>query len=360
MKRDRGLLFQSLLSLVLIALAGLVGIGLLASGRLWQQTKEPLEVSRNLILTDHAEWNEFYDAVVGFGRTAETVAPADAVPENREAGNVVNFLTTTRMSRDQAPSPSTAPAATTTSPVAPHSASSELSAKTDAPPPQTAAAPDRPQEMGGATKPSWDQERPKSPTSVAASERAPPAVADPLATAPITGFHANADKSKQRMTPPVAPLASTRRAKVAAPVSAAYVARVKQAASELEQEPARSRPSIPSRTRVALPKQRYAPPSEGPHWDPTQRVDPQHISRPHQAGALSYAPSQYDAQPPDGPQFGPYFPYGSRPPTAQRSRRQEDRSRQPFAPSNDAQQFAPRQMEPRQPAQSFNNPYDWR
>jgi hypothetical protein len=42
---------------------------------------------------------------------------------------------------------------------------------------------------------------------------------------------------------------------------------------------------------------------------------------------MSYAPPQDTAMPPGGPKFGPYFPYGSSPPTAQQLRAQQ--SRQP-------------------------------
>jgi hypothetical protein len=45
--------------------------------------------------------------------------------------------------------------------------------------------------------------------------------------------------------------------------------------------------------------------------------------------------------PPGGPKFGPYFPYGSTPPTAQQLRAQQSRS-------------------PRQPAQTYNDPFGWR
>ncbi len=371
MKRDKALLFQCLISVVLVALAGLAGLGLFASARLSQQSKMgPLEVSRNLASPDHAEWNQFYDAVNGWrfvepGRKQEAAKPADAA-QDRAANDIVNVPTA---SANQAPaSPNNASTATTTSPVTPHSASNELAGKTDAPPVQTTVLPEHPSEKSDSAvvpnEPSRALESRRTTPSVAASESAPPAVANPPATAPIPTPDANAAKSRQRIMPPAASSKSTPRAKVAAPMpSVRSAARVKEAAPEPEREPARSRPSMPSRARVALPRQLYAPESDGPRWNGTQWVDPQHIGPPqHRSGALSYAPSQYNAQPPDGPQFGPYFPYGSSPPSTQRSRTQQSRSPQRLdAPSYDSRQFAPPpQMAPTQPAQSFNNPYAWR
>ncbi len=206
-------------------------------------------------------------------------------------------------------------------------------------------------------EPNWDQEPRETAPSVAAAE-SPPAVANPLATAPVPSLDANADKPRQRKTPPTVPPATTL-TKAAAPVPPARSAvRVKQTARERE----RSRPSIPSRRRVALSRQRYAPQSDRTLWKGAQWVDPQHFGpQPHQSGALSYAPQEYNAQLPVGPQFGPYFPYGSRPSRTRRSRTPQYRSPQPFtAVSDDSWQFAPKRMAPRQPTQSFNNPYGWR
>jgi hypothetical protein len=59
---------------------------------------------------------------------------------------------------------------------------------------------------------------------------------------------------------------------------------------------------------------------------------------------MSY--SQDYAMPPGGPKFGPYFPYGSTPPTAQQRRAQQSRSQQ--------------QTAPRQPDQTFDYPFGWR
>ena len=194
MKRDSSLLFQSLLSLALIAFAGgLVTIGLLASARLSQQTKEePSEASRNLVSTDDAEWNQFYDAVARSERTAEVAQPADVVPEKRAAGDVVDFVkvpTATGMLEDQAPS-------TATLPVTSHSASSELAVKTEAPSVQAAAPPDHPHEDGApvAKEPIWDREPQGTAPSIAASESASPAIA----TAPVPPLNVNAGKSTQK------------------------------------------------------------------------------------------------------------------------------------------------------------------
>ena len=154
MKRDRAqlfqsLLFQSLLSLALISFAGLGVFVLLTSGRSSQQTEETVEASGDPIVTDRAEWKQFYDAVAGSERAAEVAQPADAVPERRAATDVADAVevpTATGRPEDQAPSTSIPPTATTTLPVAPYSASSELAAKPDVPPAQTAATPDAPRE----------------------------------------------------------------------------------------------------------------------------------------------------------------------------------------------------------------------
>jgi hypothetical protein len=358
-KRDKILYFQCLLSVVIIALAGLIALGLLAKVRLSQQSKMgPLEASRNLIFADHAEWNQFYEAV---GANAEV----PAVREQRAADHVVNVPIT--MSADEAPaSAKIAPVATTTSPVVPHSASSELAAKPDASSPQTAALPDRPHEKAnnaaGPNEPIRDQDPWKAAPSVAVSESTPPAVADPPVTALVPALDANADKSMERMTPPAATPAPRPQAKAAVPVRRVHrVAPVKQAIPEPERKPERNRLSIPSRARVALRRQRYAPRSYEPQWNGTQWVDPQHSGPPwHQSGALSYASPQYSAKQPSGPQFGPYFPYGSRPPSTQRARAQQYRSPQPLnPPSYDPRQFAPKKIAPREPARSFNDPYSW-
>ncbi len=141
MKRDSAVLFQVLLSLVIIiAFAGLVGIGLLASARLSLQSKEPVETTQNLLFTD--ELNQFYDAVVGSERTAEVSRPADEIPRKREVRDVVDILeakTTTDTPEDQAPSASIRPTATTTLPVGPHSESGELAVNRDAPSTRAAA-----------------------------------------------------------------------------------------------------------------------------------------------------------------------------------------------------------------------------
>ncbi len=81
MKRDNVVIFQCLLSVVLIAVAGLAGLGLLASARLSQQSKVAPQASRDLVLADHAEWNQFYNAV-SVGRTTEVPQPSDAAPTN--------------------------------------------------------------------------------------------------------------------------------------------------------------------------------------------------------------------------------------------------------------------------------------
>jgi hypothetical protein len=320
-------LFQSLLSLALIAFAGLVVFVLLSSARLSQQTTEPLEASRDPAVTDRAEWKQFYDAVVGNERTAEIAQPADAAPEKRASGDAVDVVEVPAATGVPEPSASIPPTAATTLPVVPQSASGELAVKLDAPPPQAAAPPDPPREKTVNTavsnEPSRDQVPQEAAPSVAASEKAPP----PLATAPVAPLEAKSEKSPPSVTPPAARPVPTPRPKVAAPVTPApSAARVKQATPAPEREPARSRPSVPPRARVALPRQRSAPQPDGSQW-----VDPQ-----QQSGTLSYAPQQYNALPPGGPQFGPYFPYGSSPPPTQRSR---------------APQVAPRQ---------YNDPYGWR
>ena len=328
MKRDSGLLFQSLLSLAFIAFAGLIGLSLITSLRLPQQTEEPPEVSGDQVVADRAEWKQFYDAVVGSERAAEVAQPADAVPEKRAAGEVVEVPAAGRVPEDQAPNASVAPTATTALPVAPDSAPSELAVKPEAPPAQAAAPSDPPREKGVSVavsnEPSRDRAPQETAPSVAVSENAPPA----LATAPVPALDTNPEASTPATPLPVARPESAPRPKVAArapPVPSA--ARVKQAAPQPEREPERSRPSVPSRARAALPRQRSAPQSDGPPPQPS--------------GALSYSPPQDYAMPPGGPQFGPYFPYGSTPPTAQQRRAQQSRSA-------------------RQPAQTYNDPFGWR
>ena len=61
MKRDSGLLFQSLLSLAFIAFAGLIGLSLITSLRLPQQTTELPEAPGDQVVADRAEWKQFYD-----------------------------------------------------------------------------------------------------------------------------------------------------------------------------------------------------------------------------------------------------------------------------------------------------------
>ena len=237
MKRDKALLFQCLLPAVLVALAGLAGLAMLASARQSQQSKIALvEASRDPILADQTEWNHFYDTIsvprfARLERKAEGAKPEEAVPEYRAPNDVVNVPIT---SADQAPAnPSGASSATTTSPVVPHSASSELAAKTDASSTQTTVLPDRPYEKtDSAAVPnvrSWDQEPHKTTPSVAASESAPPAVADAHAAAPVPTLDATPDKSTQPIWRPVAPTKSTPRAKVAAPVPAPYIGPPSQA-----------------------------------------------------------------------------------------------------------------------------------
>ena len=49
-------------ALMIIAITGMIGVGLFVSARLFQQAKVgPLESSRNLAFTDSAEWNQFYE-----------------------------------------------------------------------------------------------------------------------------------------------------------------------------------------------------------------------------------------------------------------------------------------------------------
>jgi hypothetical protein len=336
-------LFQSLLSLALIAFAGLVGFVLLTSVRSSQQVKVPPEASLEPVVTDRAEWKQFYDTVVGSERPADVAQPADAVPEKRAASDVAEVPPAIPMPEDPAPGASIPPTATTTLPVAPDSAPAELAAKPDAPPLQAAAPPDPPHDEKGinaavSNEPGRDQEPQEAAPSVAASENAVPA----LATAPVPSPDGNTETSTPTTPLPVARPASAPPATVAAPVlPEPSAAQVKQAAPRPEREPERSRPSIPSRARVALPRQRSAPQSEGRQRNGTQWVDPQQ----QQPDALSYAPPQYNAMPPGGPQFGPYFPYGSTPPTAQQRRARQSRSPQPAA---------------RQPAPTYNDPFGWR
>ncbi len=282
-KRDRAqlfqsLLFQSLLSLALISFAGLVAFVLLTSARLSQQTTETVEASGEPVVTDRAEWKQFYDAVAGSERAAEIAQPADAVPERRAASDVADVVevpTATGMPEEQAPGASIPPTATTTLPVAPHSASSELAAKPDVAPAQAAAPPDAPREKSVdaavSNQPGREQAPQEAAPSVAASEKASPA----LAMAPVPALDEKTEKSASTTTLPATPPLPMPRPKIAAsapPVPAA--ARVKQAAPQAEREPERSRPSAPSRARVALPRQRSAPQSDGADSNPAQCLSP--------------------------------------------------------------------------------------
>lgn len=228
----RTLLLQCLSSVALIALAVWVGLGLITSVQLSKQSKVgPLdEASRNPVSANHAEWNQFYDAV--------RVGRADPA-------------TASRMSVDQVPGPSTAPA----SPVVPHPASSERGVKTDAPSTQAAALPDRPREQSvntpGQPEQSWNQEPRESAPAVTAAESAPPEVAQSIATAPVPALDAHADKPTQQMTSPAAP--PLPRAKVIAPVPATRsAARVRQATPEPDREPGAQPPldTIPRARRA--------------------------------------------------------------------------------------------------------------
>jgi hypothetical protein len=244
-KRDRALLFQSLLSLALVAFAGLFVVSLLTSVRL-SPSKGPPEASRDLAVADRAGWNQFYDAVVGSDRAPEVAPPADAMPEKRAAADVVEVPTVTRVPEDQAPSASVPSTATTTLPVAPHSTSSELTAKTDAPPAPAAAPPDPARETGVgvavSNEPSRDQVPHETAPSVAAAENASPA----LATASVPPLDGNAEKSTPSTTPPAARPVPMPRPKVAAPAPPVpSAARVKQAAPQPERETERGRPSTP-------------------------------------------------------------------------------------------------------------------
>ena len=76
-------------ALMVIAITGMIGVGLFVSARLFQQAKVgPLESSRNLAFTDSAEWNQFYEPgsvrrFVGLARQGEAREIADLPPEHR-------------------------------------------------------------------------------------------------------------------------------------------------------------------------------------------------------------------------------------------------------------------------------------
>ena len=76
---------------VVTALLGMTGLGLFASTQLSQPGKKgPLETARSLAFTDHAEWNQFYDAdsvrrfVVLGPRAEAAVVPDDAAERRSE------------------------------------------------------------------------------------------------------------------------------------------------------------------------------------------------------------------------------------------------------------------------------------
>jgi hypothetical protein len=330
-KLDRTLLFQGLLSLALVAFAALFAISLLTSLRP-PPTGEPPEASRDLIVADRAEWKQFYDAVVGSERAPQVAQPADPAPEKPAAGGVAEVPAATAAPEDQAPGASVSPTAVTAMPVVPDPVAREPAAGADAPPAQVAAPPDPPREKGveaaAAKEPSGD----KGPSDTARSVSIPEAASPALATAPVPPPDAVTEKSAESTieraaestTLPAAEPVPMPRPRVAAPAAPIPgPARAGQAAPPAERQPERSRPATPARPRVAVPRQRPAPRIDGP-----QRIDPQQFG-PQQSGTMSYAPQQNNTLPPGGPQFGPYFPYGSTPPTAQQLRAQQSRSPQP-------------------------------
>ena len=76
---------------VVTALLGMTGLELFVSTRLSQPAKKgPLETARSLAFTDHAEWNQFYDAdsvrrfVVLGPRAEAAVVPDDAAERRSE------------------------------------------------------------------------------------------------------------------------------------------------------------------------------------------------------------------------------------------------------------------------------------
>ena len=76
-------------ALMIIAITGMIGVGLFVSARLFNQAKMgPIESGRNLAFTDSAEWNQFYEPgsvrrFVGLARQGEAREIGDLPPEHR-------------------------------------------------------------------------------------------------------------------------------------------------------------------------------------------------------------------------------------------------------------------------------------
>lgn len=367
-------------SLMVIAVSGMIGVGLFVSARLFDQVKMgPVESRRNLAFTDSAEWNQFHDPgsvrrYVGLARQGETREIADLPPEHRPLETVAPALavdlTPVEVSEqddgvEAVPSP--------VEPAAADSATGDV-----APPLERTSAvvgPSLPDQAREALAP----ERAAAPNantvtdvkpgpadtvvayavpmrvrgaSSAAEDHPPSGTPDPNST------ERSVDESAPPQ-PPKAPLTAAPHSP-AAPVKAVVPppsarAPVKRAARAIDDDDERPRTANPPRPRMLASRPRTASQAYGPHWNGTQsapRQNPpgQPVFGPH----FPYATPQ-----PGQPHFGPHFPYA----TPQPSRQAAARAPQPRSyaqPSYDPRHYAP-QPSFRQPRQrSYVPAYGWR
>ena len=326
----------------------------------------PLEASRTRAFADHAEWNQFYDAesvrrFVGLGRKAEIAqaggcrtgeprrdhqsgagrCPRSCRPRYPKATNDG----TRHRHRRRVPLSSQAP--------------SRRCRRQEPPSAPAISAPEQPTR----NRQSCDQRRRRSlrcPTGLTATHNAAIRNAGqgrgtrrPRLRPPRPPHQARSPCHRVRRTAcRTRPIQLHHRQRPHVPRLPHPCRRCVSARGrsdpEPEQPPERSRPATSSRARAALPRWRTVPQSNEPQRDGTQWIDPQRFGPPQpQFGGQSYAAPQYSApqysaQPPGGPQLGPYFPYGSQQPSApQRSVPQSNRAPRTYsAPAYDPRQSA--------------------
>ncbi len=398
-------------AVVITALLGMAGVGLFAGVRLMHHAKMgPLEAARNAAFTDNSEWNQFYEPgsvrrFVGLARKAEAIEAAQAAAKDRAEIVASPSAAIALQPAEMPQSPIGMEAAPSSAAVSTPEEQAVEIAPASSTVPTTPAAPDRPHEIAAAqtsdvpmaavpavtareshsteapmaaepllhapdqpviannsatagrtaapsdTTPmdahesNGDQAPSHTTSENAGAENDPPAAVDRIATAPSTVFKPSAPGSGQSPPPSEVPTRSPPPARASATVPPPRHAppAVKHAAQGPEAAPERHRAASAPRARAGVSRQRYAAPQPyGPQWNGSQWTDPQ---PPHQSRAAPQLTGQ--------PQFGPYFPYGSQPPTAAQRRAQQYRAQQHGAPAYDPRQFAP-------PQPSYNNPYGWR
>ncbi len=389
-------------ALMVIALTGMIGVGLFVSARLFHQAKiGPLESRRNLAFTDSAEWNQFYDAgsvrrFVGLARQGEAREITDLPPEHRpeqappaaltvvlaplELPKQEDGIETTAVAvrppiADTADSDvaTTEKTATVAAPSMPDQVRATPAGERSAVLSRDAVADSRPR--AAETTVAHVAPVPLRSEPSAAEEREPAATqiheanADPTAGAIAVETENGWDQEPWDMTPGAAD-AADRLGEPATPALTANVAPAEQqqsaapmAAPQPSAALAKAAAPVPA-TRA--PVRRSAPDDDddGPRAASpvrprsvavTPRTAPQASSP--QRGIPSTAPRR---QPPGQPVFGPYFPYATAQEQQRASRVPQHRGH--AQPSYDPRQFATqpavRQSAPRQP--SYSPAYGWR